>query len=82
MSKPIFVPIALSLAEAEAAFNACRTVFASLTAMGAATSGLGVDLGRAMYVVAQATDKARRQAGRDPCRSNTLDREFGGGAEE
>jgi hypothetical protein len=52
---PVFVPIALPLDEAMAAFNACRAVFAQLTVAGKA--GEAPALARAMYGLGKAIDE-------------------------
>lgn len=60
-SATVWVPIALPEDEARAAFNACRAVFAQLTALGEAAQA--PELARAMYKIAQACDRAREEAG-------------------
>jgi len=62
MPKPIFVPVAYPIAEAEAMFNASRAVFAQLTGIGQAASPAGRDLARGMVLTAEAIDKARSDA--------------------
>jgi hypothetical protein len=58
--KPIWVPIALPEDEARATFNALRSIFASLTAMGEIEASAPV--ARAMYAVGKACDEAREKA--------------------
>jgi hypothetical protein len=55
----VYVPIALPLNEAQAAFNACRATFQQLTEMGIAADHPA--LARAMYKIAKAMDKATGQ---------------------
>ncbi len=54
--KPIFVPVALPLDEAQALFNAARSVFASLTVLGQAAEH-GGELARGMMRLATAIDE-------------------------
>lgn len=58
----VFVPIVLPEDEARAAFNAMRSVFATLTALGKASEA--PELARAMYNTAKAIDEAVEGAGR------------------
>ncbi len=53
---PIFVPVALKLDEAQALFNAARSVFGALTMMHEAAAN-GGELARGMVTLAKAIDK-------------------------
>lgn len=55
--KPIYVPVALPLAEARALFGAARATFAQLTVFEQAADH-GGDLARGMYTLAEAIDRA------------------------
>lgn len=63
------MPIALPEDEARAAFNAMRSVFATLTHLGKASEA--PELARAMYATAKAIDKA---VARDALNGGTDDR--------
>jgi len=66
MAEPDFVPMALKLDEAEAAFQACRVAFGQLTSAQSLGDSLAAQAkevqgsyARAMYQIGKAIDKAR-----------------------
>lgn len=62
---PIFVPVALPLDEAQALFNAARSVFGSLNILGKAGTD-GGELARGMMRLAEAIDDRTGQVADEP----------------
>jgi hypothetical protein len=59
VSKPVYVPIALPLAETQEVFAATRAVFNTAVALGEAKAERTGRLARGMVALAEAIDKAR-----------------------